>query len=159
MVGCQGAGDGQTFRMTLRDFHAALRGHPEAQLLFVFDDGDTIPVDFHVTEVGHVRKRFIDCGGTQRVAESCQLQVWVAANDPEHRLVAAKLAGILDLAKPLLPSEDLPVEVEYEGCVISQYAVTGVEHRDGALRFALADKHTDCLDREACGLESPGCCG
>jgi hypothetical protein len=144
--------------MNLRDFRAALRAHPEAQLAFVFDDGDTIPAEFHVTEVGHVRKRFIDCGGTERVVETCQLQVWVAANDPEHRLGAGKLAGILDLAKSLLPTEDLPVEVEYEGCVISQYAVTGAEYREGVVRFALEDKHTDCLDKEACGLESPGCC-
>lgn len=145
--------------MILSEFKAALSAHPDSNLVFVFDDGDTIPADFHVTEVGHVVKTFVDCGGEKRVAESCQLQVWVAANDPDHRLSAGKLASILELAREIVPSGDLPVEVEYEGCVISQYQVSGVEVRDGALRFTLVDKHTDCLAKEACGLEGANCCG
>ncbi|OIQ81463.1 hypothetical protein GALL_367720 [mine drainage metagenome] len=145
--------------MILSEFKAALSAHPDSNLVFVFDDGDTIPADFHVTEVGHVVKTFVDCGGEKRVAESCQLQVWVAANDPEHRLSAGKLASILELAREIVPSDELPVEVEYEGCVISQYQVSGAEFRDGAIRFSLVDKHTDCLAKEACGLEGANCCG
>jgi hypothetical protein len=143
--------------MTLAEFRAALHRNSDHGLLFVFDDGDTIPPEFHITEVGHVVKNFVDCGGTRRKAESCMLQAWVAANDSDHRLTAAKLAHILDLAGSLLPSDALPVELEYEGCVISQYEVSGFESKDGTLRFTLADKHTDCLAKEACGLESSGC--
>lgn len=145
--------------MQLSAFHATLRAHPAARLEFVFDDGDTIPASFHITEVGHVAKRFIDCGGTVRTVENVTLQAWVSPNDPDHRLAAGKLAGIFDQAKAVLPAADLPVEVEYEGCVVSQYAVTGVEARPDVLRFTLADKHTDCLAKEACGVESAGCCG
>jgi hypothetical protein len=144
--------------MKLSAFQAALRAHPDSDLVFAFDDGDTIPAHFHVTEVGHVVKNFIDCGGTRRTVESCTLQVWVAATDREHRLPPAKLGQILELARPLLPSEDLAVEVEYEQCVLSQYRVTGCEHQDGALRFRLEDKHTDCLAKEACGIASGGDC-
>lgn len=87
------------FIMKLTEFHTTLRAHPEARLDFVFDDGDTIPAAFHITEVGHVAKRFIDCGGTVRTVENVTLQAWVSPNDPDHRLAAGKLAGILDQAQ------------------------------------------------------------
>jgi Family of unknown function (DUF6428) len=148
--------------MRLSAFKAALAAHPDSSLAFAFDDGDTIPAHFHITEVGHVVKRFIDCGGTRRTADSCTLQAWVAEADREHRLAPAKLGQILERARPLLPSEDLEVEVEYEQCVLSQYRVAGYAHEDGTLRFALEDKHTDCLAKEACGVEGgcgpDGCC-
>jgi Family of unknown function (DUF6428) len=133
-----------------------LRRHPSKNVLFVLPDGDPIPADFHVTEVGHVAKSFIDCGGTARHSETCLLQVWVAENDPDHRLSAEKLAGILDLSAKILPSEDLEVEVEYEPCAVAQYKVESVEVVETELRFQLAHKHTDCLAREACGLTPSG---
>lgn len=143
--------------MNVRTLKARLADQPEARLELVFDDGDTVPPEFHVTEVGHVTRRFIDCGGTRRVTECCLLQVWVAVNDPAHRLSAGKLLGILRLADDLPLSADLPVEVEYEGCVLSQYAVVAAEASPGVIRLRLADKHTDCLAKEACGLEPAGC--
>lgn len=143
--------------MKISAFKAALHAHPDHRLEFAFDDGDTIPAEFHITEVGHVVKRFIDCGGTVRTSEACMLQAWVAEDDQGHRLSPGKLASILDLAKKVLPGDDLDVELEYEGCVISQYKVGGFAVSDGALRFTLADKHTDCLAREACGLAGCGC--
>lgn len=146
--------------MQLSEFHATLRAHPGARLEFVFDDGETIPAAFHITKVGHAAKRFIDCGGTVRTVENVTLQAWVSPNDPDHRLAAGKLAGIIAKARAVLPATDLPVEVEYEGCIVSQYAVNGVEARPDVLRFTLADKHTDCLAREACGVEAASCgCG
>ncbi len=143
--------------MTFAEFKKKLLQHADGNLRFVLPDGDLIAADFHVTEVGHVVKKFIDCGGTRRTTESVTLQVWVAANDAEHRLTASKLASILDLAKSVVPTEDLPVEVEYEGCAISQYPVVDARMEGNELRFALADKHTDCLAKEACGLEDCGC--
>lgn len=151
--------------MKLSAFKQHLLAHAEKPVGFVFDDGEFIPARFHVTEVGHVVKNFIDCGGTVRNVSHVQLQVWLG-NDEEHRLTAGKLAKIVDLAKPLIPSEDLEVEVEYEGCVISQYTVESGTVVDGQIAFQLGDKHTDCLAKEACGIEaagtaggSSGCCG
>lgn len=143
--------------MKLSAFTNALKAHPNLPLQFVFDDGDTIPPEFHITEAGHVVKKFIDCGGTVRTREACVLQAWVAEEDKDHRLSPGKLAAIIGLAKKVLPQEDLDVEIEYEGCIISQYTVESFEVKDGALRFSLADKHTDCLAREACGLDGCGC--
>jgi hypothetical protein len=143
--------------MLLRHLKSALHACPERNLAFVLPDGRAIPADFHLTEVGHVTKRFIDCGGTARTAAACVLQAWVAAHDPEHRLTAGKLAAILDLAAPVLPSDDLETEVEYEDRVISQYPVLKADSSGAAtLTFRLGHKHTDCLAREACGLEPCG---
>jgi hypothetical protein len=134
-----------------------LRLHPEKGLRLFLPNGDPIPADFHVTEVGHVAKNYVDCGGTVRASATCVLQVWVAANDKDHRLSSGKLASILELAANVVPSDELDVEVEYEDCVISQYPVLAVETGGAELAFTLGSKHTDCLAREACGLESCGC--
>lgn len=141
--------------MKFEPFKQQLDAHAASPIRFVFDDGEFIPDHFHVTEVGHVTKNFIDCGGTRRSASHVQLQVWLG-NDEDHRLTAGKLARILDLARPLIPSDDLDVEVEYEGCVISQYTVDGAGLKEGQLVFQLGDKHTDCLAKEACGIEAAG---
>ena len=143
--------------MNIREFKDALRQNPEKQLCFILPGGDTIPAAFHITEVGHVTKHFVDCGGTKRTASACVLQAWVSEGDPEHRLSAGRLGSILELAGKVIPSEELDVEVEYEGCCISQYSVVGKVEGGSALTFALEGKHTDCLAREACGLESCGC--
>jgi hypothetical protein len=148
--------------MKLTTFKRHLAEQAETPVGFVFDDGDAIPPRFHVTEVGHITKRFIDCGGTVRTRETVQLQVWLG-RDEEHRLTAGKLARILELAAPLLPADDLDVEVEYEGCVISQSTIEDATVADGQLTFRLGDKHTDCLAKEPCGVggdgEAAGCCG
>lgn len=143
--------------MKLSELKDILRREPTKTLRIVLPDGHSIPADFHVTEVGHVVKNFIDCGGTTRSTESVVLQTWVAANDKDHRLGSGKLANILDLARNVVPSDDLDVEVEYEGSVISQYPLGGVSVEGDHLRFTLEEKHTDCLAREACALEPSGC--
>ena len=144
--------------MKLTSLKSLLGRNAESSLRFVLPDGRAVPEDFHVTEVGHVIKRSVDCGGTGRTAESCLLQVWLAANDKDHRMTAGKLGSILEIANPLFTDSDPEVEIEYEDAAISQYPVASVEERPGALSFMLAHKHTDCLAREACGLETE-CCG
>lgn len=143
--------------MKVSELREILVSNPDSALRLVLPTGRAIRADFHVTEVGHVVKRFIDCGGTVRSAEACVLQVWLARNDRDHRLAAGRLASILDLAKPVVPSGDLDVEVEYEGPVISQFPVASFGAKPGVVTIKLGSKHTDCLAREACGLES-GCC-
>jgi uncharacterized protein DUF6428 len=148
--------------MNIVSLKTNLRRYPACNVRLILPDGDPIPADFHVTEVGHVVKNFIDCGGTARQLETCLLQAWVAGNDPDHRLSAEKLANILDLSAKVVFSEDLEVEVEYEQCAVAQYKVESAEVAGNELRFQLAHRHTDCLAREACGLtptNSGYCCG
>ena len=102
-------------------------------------------------------KKFIDCGGTARASDACVLQAWVSGNDREHRLSAGKLGSILEMARGLVPNDDLEVEVDYERCVLSQYSVVSAETEGSSLVLRLEHKHTDCLAKEACGVEAGGC--
>lgn len=144
--------------MQLHVIKALLRQNPDKLLQFILPDGAVIPAQFHVTEVGHVVKNFVDCGGTIRHTSLVQLQVWLG-NDLDHRLTAGKLAQILELAKGLIPSDELEVEIEYEACALSQYALSAVEAEGGQLKLRVVSKHTDCLAKEACGIEAASCCG
>jgi hypothetical protein len=143
--------------MKLHELQALLRAHATANVVITLPEGGRIPAHFHVTEVGHVAKKFVDCGGTFRASEACVLQTFTGSpRDDGHRLAAGKLGHILDLAKPILPSDDLPVEVEYEDGVISQYPLTGAAIEDGHLVLQLGLKHTDCLAKDRCGIDE-GC--
>lgn len=144
--------------MNLDQLRLVLDDNPGVGLHLMLPDGDFVPAHFHVTEVGRVQKDFIDCGGTVRSSTSCVLQVWVA-NDTAHRLNSTKLAGVLQLAVPVLKTTDLPVEVEYENGRVSQYPVAHAEVTPGGILFHLGTKHTDCLAPDRCGVGSvPGCC-
>lgn len=151
--------------MTLDDFTAALADSPNTEIQLLLPDGTSVPAHFHVTEVGRVQKDFIDCGGTIRSVSSCVLQVW-AAGDTDHRLSTTKLAKIIGLAASLLQSTDLPVEVEYEAGVMSQYPLASVENTSSGILLRLGAKYTACLAEDRCGIipagtsccATPGCC-
>ena len=151
--------------MILDDFVRVLSENPAAALHLMLPDGSFVPAHYHVTEVGRVQKDFIDCGGTTRSATTCVLQVWVA-DDTDHRLDTTKLAVIVRLAAPLLKATDLPVEVEYENGVVSQFPVTAAEVTPSGVLLHLGTKHTACLAMDRCGVgaadaaccTTPGCC-
>jgi hypothetical protein len=135
--------------MNINAFLDALEKHPTAPLGLKLPNGDSVPAHFHITEVGHVTKRFIDCGGTRRVQETCLLQTWVH-DDTEHRLLAGKLAEIFKKAGDIIPTLNLPVEIEHEETVVAQFPVVDAEFSNGVLLFQLGAKHTDCLARGIC---------
>jgi Family of unknown function (DUF6428) len=139
--------------MKLGELKSLLRTHPAAQPRFTLPNGEQIPAHFHLTEVGHVARKFVDCGGTFRKREACVLQTWVA-DDFEHRLGAGRFADILELGRPILPNDDLEVEVEWDCCVISQYPIAAARAVEDRLEFQLRSSHTACLARQKCGCES-----
>jgi len=143
--------------MNVNEFHNLLAAHPGEKMHFILPDKSFVPAHFHITEVGRVQKDFIDCGGTVRSTTTCLLQVWVA-HDVDHRLETTKLAKIIEIAQPLLGSDQLPVEIEYEGEAISQYPLGGAESTPSGLLFYLGSKHTACLAPEKCGVGGTGCC-
>lgn len=159
--------------MKLNELKSHFRSHPEHSLNFLLPDGRPLPVHCHVTEAGHVTKRFVDCGGTFRTTESCVLQAWTGReHDDGHRLAAGKLAKILEVAAPILPSGELPVEVEFEAGVVSQFPIEAIGVGEAVLTIQLGLKHTDCLAKELCGVPAEatgpgdepccagsGCCG
>lgn len=140
--------------MTLQELKAILDAHPDAGVLFALPSGESVPQHYHITEVGHVVKRFFDCGGTERRHESCTLQLWVA-NDLDHRLLADKISSILAVTEKIFPQDDLPVEVEYQLNSTTLFTVDSVTRVLGKLVFQLGTKRTDCLAPDRCGID---CC-
>lgn len=146
--------------MNVAQLYQLLSKREAAEVKFRLPGGALIPEHFHVTEVGRVDKRFIDCGGTKRQASSCLLQTWTA-DDFDHRLHAGKLASILKLAEPLLETFDLSVEVEHGAEVASQYVIADFEFTSSGFTFLLAGKQTDCLAKDKCGVggsANSNCC-
>ena len=151
--------------MKLIDLLTLLKNNPDRSIQIVLPTSEMIPAHFHITEVGHVQKRFVDCGGTLRSNSSCVLQVWVA-NDLEHRLDTTKLAAIIDKGIGLFDDDQIPVEIEYERGVISQYPVERIEVLGKGIIFGLTSKHTACLAPDKCRIDlnvvsacsGPGCC-
>lgn len=141
--------------MKLTEFKAALAQHADLSLRFLLPDGTAVPGHAHVTEVARIDKRFVDCGGTLRTDTMCRLQIWVA-DDLHHRLTAGKLLKILSKAGPVLQSEDLAVDVEYEAGWISQFPLESIEARSGELVFRLTERHTACLAEDKCKTPAPG---
>lgn len=143
--------------MKLKDLKTILALHPDAQPRFTLPDGDQIPAHFHITEVGHVAKRFIDCGGKLHdTNDTCLLQTYVA-DDIDHRLNAGTFAKILQLGDQVLPHDNLDVEVEYDCCVVAKYPVASAEFGGDYIEIQLGEKHTDCLAKEKCGIDGKSC--
>ena len=117
--------------------------------------GETLPEHFHITEVGRVRKDFVDCGGPPRQTEACVLQAWVAS-DVDHRLTSHKLVKILELGSSLFPSKDVPVEMEIDRGTVSLFSLQRIENSADQstpiFRLVLTSKHTECLAPDRCGV-------
>ncbi len=130
--------------MKLSAIKTQLEGLP--QVNFVLPNGSQVPAHFHVTEVGQVSKKYIDCGGTLREESKVTFQLW-DDGDVDHRLAASKLLNIIGLAERLLSIPDLEVEVEYQGDTIGRYGLdfNGTD-------FLLTSTQTDCLAKDKCGI-------
>ncbi|MDT0648825.1 DUF6428 family protein [Autumnicola edwardsiae] len=117
------------------------------QIGFKLPDGTLVPRHFHVTEIGKISKKFIDCGGTLRDEEVVNFQLW-EAQDYDHRLHPEKLMSIIELSERVLELEDLEIEVEYQGNTIGRYDL-GFDGK----HFLLLNKQTACLALDQCGVD------
>lgn len=145
--------------MTVNELKALLRSQPSAYPKFTLPDGDVIPPYFHITEVGHVAKRFIDCGGKLHDrTDTCVLQTRLG-DDKEHRLKAGTFAKILELGAQVLPHDNMEVQVEYDCCVVSQYPIANARFDGEDIHVQLGQKHTDCLAKERCAVGGENCGG
>ncbi|MCM8568258.1 DUF6428 family protein [Gramella jeungdoensis] len=132
--------------MKLSEFTDHLSGLKK--IVFELPSGDLVPRHFHITEIGKIKKQFIDCGGTIRNEEKISFQLW-EANDYNHRLHPEKLVGIIELAKDKLNLSDSEIEIEYQGTSIEKYEVDF----DGE-NFLMHNTKTDCLAKDKCGVPS-----
>ncbi|MFZ9188250.1 MAG: DUF6428 family protein, partial [Algoriphagus sp.] len=85
-------------------------------------------------------------GGTLRNESMISFQLW-EAEDFDHRLGAAKLLDIIQMAERVLELPDLEVEVEYQGDTIGRY---GLDFAGS--NFLLTARQTDCLAKDKCGI-------
>lgn len=115
-------------------------------LTFVLENGEQVPAHFHITEVGLVTKRFIDCGNNVRNETVVSMQLW-DANDYDHRLAPEKLLKIIATSEKVLGIEDHEVEIEYQSDTIGKYGLNF-----NGNRFVLTNKHTACLADDQCGV-------
>jgi len=143
--------------MTLHDLQNTLEANPELFPRFVLPDGDCIPAHAHVTEVGHLVRNFIDCGGQIGKEEKILLQTHVG-NDTDHRLRSDRFAKILELGNRVIPSADLDVDVEYDCCVVAQYPITEATPDGEHLNLILQRGRTQCRARERRKSETPAGC-
>ncbi len=148
--------------LTVAVLKQALATAPALPLTVLWPDGDPIEAHFHVTEVGRVQRDFVDCGGTVHRTVTCLLQTWVG-EDVDHRLTAGQLLKAFAHAAPVLGTDDLPVELEYEACNVIQFTVVRVDREPGRLVMRLGGKHTDCLAKDVClpstaKSAGTGCC-
>jgi len=147
--------------MKLSDLRLVLGKYPASYPRFVLPSGDFIPPHAHVTEVGHVTKNFIDCGGVTGKNETVLLQTHVG-QDTDHRLRSDRFAKILQLGERVLPHDQLEVEVEYDCCVVAQYPISEVRIAGDNLEVVLGKRRTQCLAqerrKEASEASADACC-
>jgi hypothetical protein len=145
--------------MKLHELVAALQESPTTFPRFVLPDGNYIPGHAHVTEVGHVVRNFIDCGGVTGKEEKALLQTHVG-DDKDHRLKSGRFSKILQLGMQVLPSADLDVDVEYDCCVVAQYPIAEARREGQHLNLILRRGRTQCRARgRGEGKTEEACCG
>ena len=144
--------------MRLKELKRAIQQHPNTFPRFVLPDGGYIPSHAHVTEIAHVARNYIDCGGETGKEEKVLLQTYVGS-DIEHRLRSDRFGKILDLGGHVLPSDGLDVEVEYDCCVVAQYPISEVSRAGEHLDIILQRGRTQCRARERRkAVANEGCC-
>ena len=151
--------------MKLSELQQTLKIHPRSLPRFVLPDGDYIPLHAHVTQVGHVVRTFIDCGGLTGREEKIVLQTHVG-EDTDHQLRSDRFAKILELGEPMARNTDLNVDVEYDCCVVSQYPINQIRPSGQYLDLVLGRGRTQCRARErretqhgnACCSPEAACC-
>jgi hypothetical protein len=133
----------------LSEFKKALSENSCRNVRIMLPTGSKVPPHAHVTEVARMDKKFIDCGGTQRTETTCRLQAWFQ-DDTDHRLTAGRLLAILEKSAPILETDDLEVDLEYEAPFIAHFPLEKAGADGDELVVCLGIKHTACLAEDKC---------
>ena len=136
--------------MNLSTFKAVLASQKD--LTFTLPNGNIVPPHFHVSEIGQITRKYIDCGGSIRVDHKINFQLWLAS-DIDHRLSPQKLIKIIEQSENALQLKDVDIEVEYQGSTIEKF---GLSFQNNQLQ--LTSTETACLAPNACtppAIEKP----
>ena len=109
--------------------------------------GKKIPSHFHITEIGIIRKQYIDCGGNLRLENLINMQLWYS-NDKNHKIEPAKILKIIERSDKLLKLQDEEIQIEYQQDTICKFNL----EFSGDCTFKLIKTFTDCLDKESCNI-------
>lgn len=82
-------------------------------IVFELWNGEKVPSHYHITEIGAVSKKFIDCGGEIRHEESISFQLRTA-DDTDHRLEANTITAVIQLFEKSISSQDAQIQIEYQ---------------------------------------------
>ena len=122
----------------------------QAEIAITLPNGTSVPAHFHLTEIGEMTRRSVDCGGVEHEERYAMAQLWVD-RDTDHRLTGKKMAGIIAAADKRFQLSGLPVVVEYQtGDTTSLY---NLEASSNGLQ--LTPRSTTCLAQDLCGLPTP----
>ena len=116
------------------------------QLQFVLQNGQKVPLHFHITEVGVTTKQFTDCGNTFRISKKITFQLW-SSIDVYHRLETQKVLKIINSATQKLEIDDLEIEIEYQQDTVGKFGLEFIDNQ-----FVLTNTFTDCLAQSSCGF-------
>ncbi len=124
-----------------------------SEIRFVLPDGTRVPSHFHVSEIGHISRNFIDCGGKLRSEDRINFQLWLA-EDYDHVLAPQKLYNIISMSQEKLQLPDAQVEIEYLSPIgdpaadIQTIGKYGLDYDGESL--LMTTTQTDCLALQTC---------
>jgi len=124
--------------------------------------GLSVPCHFHITEIGRTTKKFVDCGGVERVTSNTTFQIWVA-DDTDHKMSVGKFVNIIEAGKDLVNAED-QIVFEYDNNhTIGLYGVYLFQRLDHFFNIFLVQKRANCLAPDKCKVNvepaTKQCCG
>ncbi len=130
--------------MKLSEFKNQLKTLESIQ--FVKSSGEKVPRHFHITEIGQLDKKYMDCGGTVRLESKISIQLWKSV-DVWHRLTNEAVLKIIEISESKLAIQDAEIEIEYQGDTIEKFDL----NFDGK-QFILGNTQTACLSADQCGV-------
>lgn len=131
--------------MNIKSFKTILETTKETQ--FILWDGTLVPPHFHITEVGVVEKKSIDCGNQLQNDRRVFIQLWYS-NDASHRLSSEKILKIIAQAEKNWDIEALEIWIEYQTETIGWF---NLEFNG---KWVLLPTSTQCKAQDACAPKS-----
>ncbi|MCB8981008.1 MAG: hypothetical protein H6657_26685 [Ardenticatenaceae bacterium] len=139
--------------MLVRDFIQTIQQNPGKPLRFLYDDGQTVPGGYHVTEIKNAQFDTIDCGNSLHTWREVIVQVWLPDGvAPDAPLMAtdkfAKIWSIVDSRIPLDNEAEVRVEYGNDQRVTAVYHVDDLQLTPEGLLVKMAPSRTLCKPRE-----------
>ena len=139
--------------MLVQDFIQTIQQNPGKPLRFLYDDGQTVPGGYHVTEIKNAQFVTIDCGNSLHTWREVIVQVWLPDGlAPDAPLMAtdkfAKIWSIVDSRIPLDNEAEVRVEYGNDQRVTAVYHVDALQNTPAGLVVKMAPPRTLCKPRE-----------